>query len=118
VIFNTLSRDDIHKIIDIELKGLYARLLTMGYQIKMSETAKDFIAEKGYDVQFGARPLKRAIQKYLEDPMAEVIIKSNMHQGDTIAVSFNKKKEEVAMKVIHAEEAASATVDDNAEEAE
>ena len=60
----------------------------MGYQIKMSEAAKDFIAEKGYDIQFGARPLKRAIQKYLEDPMAEVIIKSNMKEGDTIAISF------------------------------
>ena len=76
----------------------------MGYHIKMSEAAKDFIAEKGYDIQFGARPLKRAIQKYLEDPMAEVIIKSNMKEGDTIAISFNKKKEEVVMKVIHADE--------------
>jgi ATP-dependent Clp protease ATP-binding subunit ClpC len=112
VIFNTLTRENIHKIIDIELNGLYTRLNTLGYQIKMSEPAKDFIAEKGYDIQFGARPLKRAIQKYLEDPMAEVIIKSNMKEGDTIVISFNKKKEEVAMKVLHAEEATSATVDD------
>ena len=71
---------------------------------RMSDAAKDYIAEKGYDIQFGARPLKRAIQKYLEDPMAEVIIRSNMKQGDTIAITFNKKKEEVAMKVIHADE--------------
>ncbi|HEX2395750.1 MAG TPA: ATP-dependent Clp protease ATP-binding subunit [Bacteroidales bacterium] len=112
IIFNTLTREDIHKIIDIELKGLYARIFAMGYQVKMSEAAKDFIAEKGYDIQFGARPLKRAIQKYLEDPMAEVIIKSNMREGDTIAISLNKKKEEVTMKVLHAEEAASAPVDD------
>ncbi len=105
VIFNTLTQQDIHKIIDIELKGLYARIIAMGYQLKMSDTAKDFIAEKGYDVQFGARPLKRAIQKYLEDPMAEVIIKSNMKEGDTIVIGFNKKKEEVTMKVLHSEEA-------------
>jgi ATP-dependent Clp protease ATP-binding subunit ClpC len=112
IIFNTLSRDDIHEIIDIELKGLYARIISMGFKIKLSEAAKDYIAEKGYDIQFGARPLKRAIQKYLEDPMAEVIIKSNMREGDTIAISLNKKKEEVIMKVLHAEEAASAPVDD------
>jgi ATP-dependent Clp protease ATP-binding subunit ClpC len=118
IIFNTLSREDIHKIIDIELKGLYARILAMGYLIKMSDAAKDFIAEKGYDIQFGARPLKRAIQKYLEDPMAETIIKSNMHEGDTIIISLNKKKEEVAMKVLHAEEAANAPVDDIEESAE
>jgi ATP-dependent Clp protease ATP-binding subunit ClpC len=115
VIFNALMREDIHIIIDIELKGLYKRILAMGYQIKMTNAAKDFIAEKGYDVQFGARPLKRAIQKYLEDPMAEVIIKSNMHEGDTIAISLNKKKEEIVMKVLHVEEAANASVEDTDE---
>jgi ATP-dependent Clp protease ATP-binding subunit ClpC len=87
----------------------------MGYKIRMSDAAKDFIAEKGYDIQFGARPLKRAIQKYLEDPMAELIIRSNMKEGDTIVISFNKKKEEVAMKVLHDEEAANAVIDDPAE---
>jgi ATP-dependent Clp protease ATP-binding subunit ClpC len=112
VIFNTLTRDDIHKIIDIELQGLYARIVAMGYSLQMSEEAKDYIAEKGYDIQFGARPLKRAIQKYLEDPMAEVIIKSNMKHGDTISISFNKSKEEVAMKVIHPDESTEATVDE------
>jgi ATP-dependent Clp protease ATP-binding subunit ClpC len=116
VIFNTLTQEDIHKIIDIELKGLYARILAMGYHIKMSDTAKDYIAEKGYDIQFGARPLKRAIQKYLEDPMAEVIIRSNMHEGDTIMIGFNKKKEEVTMKVLHAEEATGEPVDNGNEE--
>jgi ATP-dependent Clp protease ATP-binding subunit ClpC len=84
----------------------------MGFQLKMSDAAKDFIAEKGYDIQFGARPLKRAIQKFLEDPMAEVIIKSDMKAGDTIAISFNKKKEEVMMKVLHAEEVTDAAVSD------
>jgi ATP-dependent Clp protease ATP-binding subunit ClpC len=115
VIFNALNREDIHKIIDIELKGLYKRIIAMGFQIRMTDAAKDFIAEKGYDIQFGARPLKRAIQKYLEDPMAEVIIKSNMREGDTIAISLNKKKEVVMMKVLHVEEADSATVSDTDE---
>ena len=99
VIFNSLTREHIHKIIDIELKGLYDRIINLGYQIKITPAAKDYIAEKGYDIQFGARPLKRAIQKYLEDPMAEVIIKANLHEGDTISVGFNKKKEEITMSV-------------------
>jgi len=115
VIFNTLSRENIHSIIDIELKGLYNRILAMGYLIKMSDAAKDYIAEKGYDVQFGARPLKRAIQKYLEDPMAEVIIKSPMKEGDTIAISFNKKSEEVHIRVHHLEETAGAVLDEQEE---
>ncbi len=99
VLFNTLTKEDIFKIIDIELKGLYKRIYNLGYKIKLSNPAKDFIAEKGYDIQFGARPLKRAIQKYLEDPMAEVIIRSDMKEGDTISVGFNKKKEEITIKV-------------------
>jgi ATP-dependent Clp protease ATP-binding subunit ClpC len=115
VIFNSLDRDDIHKIIDIELKGLYARILAMGYKIEMSDDAKDFIAEKGYDVQFGARPLKRAIQKYLEDTMAEVIIQSNMKEGDTITINLDKEKEEVVVKVLHAEEVADVKPEDTAE---
>ena len=97
VIFNSLTRENIHEIIDIELKGLYDRVNVLGYKISMSDAAKDFISEKGYDVQFGARPLKRAIQKYLEDPMAEVIIKSSLEEGDTIAVGFSKKKEEITI---------------------
>lgn len=99
VIFNALSREDIHKIIDIELKGLYDRIHNLGYEITISATAKDFIAGKGYDIQFGARPLKRAIQKYLEDPMAEVIIKASLHEGDTISVGFNKKKEDITINI-------------------
>jgi ATP-dependent Clp protease ATP-binding subunit ClpC len=101
VIFNSLTKEDIFKIIDIELKGLFDRILGLGYDIKLSTAAKEFIAEKGYDVQFGARPLKRAIQKYLEDPMAEAIIKSNPKDGDVIVVGFNKKKEEITMKVVN-----------------
>ncbi len=101
VMFNALSQEDILKIIDLELKGLFERVNSMGYQIKLTNTAKEFIAEKGYDIQFGARPLKRAIQKYLEDPMAEVIIKADLKEGDTISVGFNKKKEEITIKIVH-----------------
>jgi ATP-dependent Clp protease ATP-binding subunit ClpC len=99
VMFNSLTRDDIHKIIDIELNSLYGRINGLGYQIKVSEEAKDFISEKGYDVQFGARPLKRAIQKYLEDPLAEEIIKSSLTEGDVIEVNFDKEKQEIFIKI-------------------
>ncbi len=95
IIFNQLSREDIHKIIDIELVGLYKRIRELGFVVKISDKAKDFIAEKGYDLQFGARPLKRAIQKYLEDAMAEVIIKSELKEGDEILVEYNTEKEEI-----------------------
>lgn len=95
VIFNQLSREDIHKIIEIELSGLYKRINGLGYEVKISEKAKDFISDKGYDVQFGARPLKRAIQKYVEDPMAEVIIKSELKEGDVLLVEYNQEKEEI-----------------------
>jgi ATP-dependent Clp protease ATP-binding subunit ClpC len=99
VLFNTLSREDIHKIIDIELKGLYGRVNTLGYEIKLSDEAKDYVLEKGYDIQYGARPLKRAIQKYLEDPMAETIIKSSLVEGDTLIVDFDKEKEEITVAI-------------------
>ena len=99
VIFNSLSREDIHKIIDIELNSLYGRINGLGYTIKVSDEAKDFISDKGYDSQFGARPLKRAIQKYLEDPLAEEIIKANLSEGDVIDVDFDKEKEEIKIKV-------------------
>ena len=97
--FNTLSKEDIFKIIDIELKGLYDRVESLGYKLKISPAAKTFIAEKGYDIQFGARPLKRAIQKYLEDEMAEVIIKATLAQGDIINVGFNKKAESIKITI-------------------
>ncbi|MFO7657645.1 MAG: ATP-dependent Clp protease ATP-binding subunit [Bacteroidales bacterium] len=104
VLFNSLSKDDIFKIIDLELAGLFERINTLGYHIKLTSAAKEYIAEKGYDVQFGARPLKRAIQKYLEDPMAEAIIKAGMKAGDIISVGFSKKKEEITIKVVHVQE--------------
>ncbi len=99
VLFNALTREDIHKIIDIELKGLYERVNTLGYNITLSDAAKDYVLEKGYDIQFGARPLKRAIQKYLEDPMAEAIIKSSLTEGDTLIVDLDEEKQEITVDI-------------------
>ncbi len=99
IVFESLSRESIHAIIDIELKGLFDRILSLGYKIELTEEAKDFIAEKGFDSQYGARPLKRAIQKYLEDPMAEVIIESGVEAGDTLQVIKDKKTEEIKIKL-------------------
>ncbi|MGB4293771.1 MAG: ATP-dependent Clp protease ATP-binding subunit [Bacteroidales bacterium] len=99
VIFNPLEKEDIEKIIDIELKGLYERIKALGYELRISKAAKDFIAEKGFDPNFGARPLKRAIQKYLEDPMAEVMIKSVLEEGDYVSVGYNKAKDEIRIKI-------------------
>jgi len=76
VIFNSLTKEDISKIIDIELVHLFKRINDLGYKSLLTDEAKDFIADKGFDASFGARPLKRAIQKYLEDPLAEEIIKA------------------------------------------
>jgi len=100
IMFNSLSEEHIHQIIDIELKGLYSRVEDLGFKIKISSAAKDFIAKKGYDVQFGARPLKRAIQKYLEDEMAEVIIKASLTEGDTISVGLDKNKGKITTKIL------------------
>ncbi|PGH37495.1 MAG: Clp protease ClpC [Candidatus Nephrothrix sp. EaCA] len=84
IVFNSLKREDVHKIIAISLSKLFARITTLGYKIELTEKAKDFLAEKGYDQQFGARPLHRAIQRYLEDPMAEEILKGEVTEGGTI----------------------------------
>ncbi len=97
VMFNALEKADIHKIIDIELAHLFGRVTGLGYTIKITDAAKDYIVEKGYDANYGARPLKRAIQKYLEDPMAEEIIKNNLAEGDEIEVDYNKEKDEVVV---------------------
>lgn len=99
VIFNSLERKDIHKIIDIELADLYKRINKMGYKIRLTAKAKDFIAERGWDENYGARPLKRAIQKYIEDPLAEEIIKSSLSDGDNITVDYDMKKEDIKIKV-------------------
>ncbi len=102
VIFDALLKEHIFSIIDIELKKLFKRIDDLGYQIKLTNNAKEFIAEKGWDPSFGARPLKRAIQKYLEDPLAEEIIRSKISAGDTIQVDYKKDKEEVSIKIIPA----------------
>jgi len=97
VVFNSLGKEEIFKIIDIELRALFSRVTALGYQIKLTDEAKDFIADKGFDSAFGARPLKRAIQKYLEDPIAEEILKGEVSEGDTLEVNYDKEKEEITV---------------------
>ncbi len=95
IVFNSLAKEEIFRIIDIELKALFGRVQALGYEIKLTDEAKEYIAEKGFDVNFGARPLKRAIQKYLEDPIAEEILKGELTEGDVMEVGFDKDKEEI-----------------------
>jgi ATP-dependent Clp protease ATP-binding subunit ClpC len=99
IVFNSLEKEDIDKIIDIELQKLYGRIKELGYVLELSEEAKTFIAEKGFDKQFGARPLKRAIQKYVEDALAEEIITSKIHEGDIIEMDLDKDLQELKVKV-------------------
>lgn len=99
VMFNSLEKSHINQIIDIELKGFYQRVETLKYKLEISSEAKDFIAEKGFDPQFGARPLKRAIQKYLEDEIAETIIGSDIKEGDTISIDLNEAKDKIVAKI-------------------
>ncbi|GMN08004.1 ATP-dependent Clp protease ATP-binding subunit [Croceitalea sp. MTPC5] len=99
IVFNALEREDIHKIIDIELDKLFKRIKDIGYDLNLSDKAKDYIAEKGFDKQYGARPLKRAIQKYIEDALAEEIVNSNLNEGDAIFMDLNEKKEELTIKI-------------------
>jgi ATP-dependent Clp protease ATP-binding subunit ClpC len=98
IMFKSLGRKEIHRIIDIELANLYARILSLGFDIKLTEKAKEFIVDQGYDEKFGARPLKRAIQKYIEDPLAEEIIKSNFKDGEKITMDLNTTKDGLAVK--------------------
>ena len=95
IIFNALTKENIHQIIDIELKGLMKRVKDLGYSVKVSDAAKEFLTEKGYDPQYGARPLKRAIQKYLEDELAEVIIKGTVPEGGVLKVDCDKEHDRV-----------------------
>jgi ATP-dependent Clp protease ATP-binding subunit ClpC len=94
-----LKREDIHKIIDLELAKLFGRISDLGYNLELTEKAKDYICEKGYDEKFGARPLKRAIQKLIEDPLAEQIIKSELHEGDRILMDIEEGNEELKITV-------------------
>jgi len=99
VVFNALEREDIHKIIDIELVKLYARINELEYNLKLSEKAKDFIADKGFDKKYGARPLNRAIQKYIEDALAEQIVSGKVTPGDEVSMDLNKKGDELVITV-------------------
>jgi len=99
VMFDQLSKEAIFSIIDLELKGLFSRVTEMGYKLELSDEAKSFIAEKGYDVQFGARPLKRAIQRYMEDELADIILAEAAKDGDTILMKLDKENQKVKAEI-------------------
>ncbi len=99
IMFDSLDRDAISRIIDVELAGFYKRLEGLGYSLTISDAARDFIASKGYDVQYGARPLKRAIQKYLEDELAELIIDDNLSAGDSILIDYDSEADKIVSKI-------------------
>ena len=100
IVFNSLSHDDIHRIIDLELSKLFGRIESLGYGITLTDAAKDFLVDKGYDEQFGARPLRRALQKYLEDPLAEEIISAQLQEGDKIEGDAMEGQDELAIRII------------------
>lgn len=104
VIFDPLEKESINKIIDLELKKVFERIDQVGYHIKLSDAAKDFIASKGYDIQFGARPLKRAIQKYIEDELADVIIREEVKEGDEVLLDYDKEQDKVVHVVSRTEQ--------------
>jgi ATP-dependent Clp protease ATP-binding subunit ClpC len=91
IVFNSLDRDHIHKIIDIELADLYVRTEEAGYKLDISQKAKDFVADKGFDPKYGARPLKRPIQRYMEDPLSEAIISRALKPGANLVIDLNKE---------------------------
>lgn len=98
IIFNPLEKEDIRKIIDLELHKLYSRLEKLNYHVTLTEEAKDFIADKGWDKDFGARPLKRAIQKYIEDVLAELLVNKQLNEGDAIVLDLNEAKDGLIQK--------------------
>jgi ATP-dependent Clp protease ATP-binding subunit ClpC len=99
IIFNSLQREHIHQIIDITLTKVFARINALGYQVELTAKAKDFLGEKGYDQQFGARPLNRAVQRYLEDPVAEEILKGEIEEGATILADHDGKSDQLTVKI-------------------
>ncbi|MGM5631903.1 ATP-dependent Clp protease ATP-binding subunit [Apibacter raozihei] len=109
IVFNSLEKDDISKIIDLELQKVYERIEKIGYKVTLTSEAKEFIIDKGWDKSFGARPLKRAIQKYIEDLLAEEIISSSIHEGDSIEVGVNEEKDNTVIKIIEGKETSSST---------
>ncbi len=105
IIFNALTKENIFQIIDILMRGVMKRLVNLGFSLELTTEAKDFIAEKGYDVQYGARPLHRAIQKYLEDPLAEEILNMSVKEGDTLIAALDKENEKLTFELKKKEEA-------------
>ncbi|GAB3900844.1 ATP-dependent Clp protease ATP-binding subunit [Larkinella knui] len=99
IVFNSLQREDIHKIIDLMLGKLLGRVTSLGYKVELTDKAKDFLSEKGYDPQYGARPLSRAIQKFLEDPVAEEILKGDLKEGDVIMADYDDNGENLIITV-------------------
>ena len=99
ITFDQLDLEAIKKIVDIELQGLYRRIADLGYHVQLTDKAKEFVASKGYDVQFGARPLKRAIQTYVEDSVCERILSGEVHEGDTLALGKSAGKDVLTVKV-------------------
>jgi len=102
IVFNTLEKKDINNIIEIELSKLLKRIENIGYHLKISKKAKDYIADKGFDRNFGARPLKRAIQKYIEDPLATEIVNSKLDENDSIFMDLDEKNNELKIKITKA----------------
>jgi len=100
IMFENLKKEDIQRIIELELKNLYKRLYELGYKIEITQEAKDFLVDKGWDPLFGARPLKRAIQKYLEDNLAEELIKTSISEGSLIKIDFNKDEEKIDIQIL------------------
>ncbi len=111
IVFNALEREHIHQIIDIELAKLFDRIKGLGYELTLTDDAKDYIADKGFDKQYGARPLKRAIQKYIEDTLAEEIVNSQLQEGDSITMVLDKDKKELTVKIDKTEPEESTTAD-------
>jgi ATP-dependent Clp protease ATP-binding subunit ClpC len=101
IVFNSLTQDHINKIIDIIMKDVMKRLNNLGFALSMSEGAKKFIAEKGYDQQFGARPLHRAVQKYLEDPLAEEILNHRITAGDAVMADYSEEEQKIVFTITH-----------------
>ena len=103
IVFNSLEKEHIFEIIEIELAKLFKRIKEIGYNLVLSDTARDYIAEKGFDKQYGARPLKRAIQKYIEDALAEEIVNANLEEGDSIFMDLDEEKQELTVRIEKAE---------------
>lgn len=105
IMFDQLNKEAIRSIIDLELKGLFGRVTTMGYKLELTTEAKDYIADKGYDVQFGARPLKRAIQRYLEDELADIVLAGELEVGDTIQMYLEEGTQDIKARIVKQDKA-------------